>query len=119
MTDTLTTHTAHPSFRASERLAAHLQQLLVDLTDLHLVGKEITRFHCVYWPAFLMAAGLDPAGVVVVPYGHAADLDGYAAGLAGYADGGLEGVKGWILQCCAAVTRGADQLAMISSGGGP
>ena len=26
--------------------------------DLHLVGKEITRFHCVYWPAFLMAAGL-------------------------------------------------------------
>jgi methionyl-tRNA synthetase len=23
--------------------------------DLHLVGKEITRFHCVYWPAFLMA----------------------------------------------------------------
>jgi methionyl-tRNA synthetase len=26
--------------------------------DLHLVGKEITRFHCVYWPAFLMAAEL-------------------------------------------------------------
>jgi len=26
--------------------------------DVHLVGKEITRFHCVYWPAFLMAAGL-------------------------------------------------------------
>jgi methionyl-tRNA synthetase len=26
--------------------------------DMHLVGKEITRFHCVYWPAFLMAAGL-------------------------------------------------------------
>jgi methionyl-tRNA synthetase len=26
--------------------------------NLHLVGKEITRFHCVYWPAFLMAAGL-------------------------------------------------------------
>src|ERR1700691_6032864 len=24
--------------------------------DLHLVGKEIIRFHCVYWPAFLMAA---------------------------------------------------------------
>ena len=28
--------------------------------DLQLVGKEITRFHCVYWPAFLMAAGLRP-----------------------------------------------------------
>ena len=26
--------------------------------DLHLIGKEISRFHCVYWPAFLMAAGL-------------------------------------------------------------
>lgn len=28
--------------------------------DVHLVGKEIVRFHCVYWPAFLMAAGLQP-----------------------------------------------------------
>jgi methionyl-tRNA synthetase len=27
--------------------------------DLHLVGKEIVRFHAVFWPAFLMAAGLD------------------------------------------------------------
>ena len=26
--------------------------------DVHLVGKEIVRFHAVYWPAFLMAAGL-------------------------------------------------------------
>ena len=27
--------------------------------DLHLVGKDILRFHAVYWPAFLMAAGLE------------------------------------------------------------
>ncbi|MBV9685890.1 MAG: methionine--tRNA ligase, partial [Alphaproteobacteria bacterium] len=27
---------------------------------LHIVGKDIVRFHAVYWPAFLMAAGLDP-----------------------------------------------------------
>ncbi|AQS90771.1 methionine--tRNA ligase [Gluconobacter albidus] len=27
--------------------------------DVHVVGKEIARFHCVYWPAFLMAAGID------------------------------------------------------------
>lgn len=27
-------------------------------TVLHLVGKDILRFHAVYWPAFLMAAGL-------------------------------------------------------------
>jgi methionyl-tRNA synthetase len=26
--------------------------------DVHMVGKEIVRFHCVYWPALLMAAGL-------------------------------------------------------------
>ncbi|MGA3082087.1 MAG: methionine--tRNA ligase [Terracidiphilus sp.] len=26
--------------------------------DMHLIGKEISRFHCVYWPAFLMAAGI-------------------------------------------------------------
>jgi len=26
--------------------------------DLHMIGKEIIRFHAVYWPAFLMAAGL-------------------------------------------------------------
>ncbi len=25
---------------------------------VHLVGKDILRFHCVYWPAFLMSAGL-------------------------------------------------------------
>ncbi len=28
--------------------------------DLHMVGKDIVRFHAVYWPAFLMAAGLSP-----------------------------------------------------------
>ncbi len=26
--------------------------------DLHIVGKDIMRFHAVYWPAFLMSAGL-------------------------------------------------------------
>jgi methionyl-tRNA synthetase len=28
--------------------------------NLHLVGKDILRFHAVYWPAFLMGAGLAP-----------------------------------------------------------
>ncbi len=27
--------------------------------DYHIVGKDILRFHAVYWPAFLMSAGLD------------------------------------------------------------
>ncbi|WP_423602808.1 methionine--tRNA ligase [Sphingomonas sp. MS122] len=26
--------------------------------NLHLIGKDITRFHTVYWPAFLMSAGI-------------------------------------------------------------
>ncbi len=28
--------------------------------DLHMVGKDIIRFHCVFWPAFLMSAGIAP-----------------------------------------------------------
>ncbi len=35
--------------------------------DLHVIGKDITRFHCVIWPAMLMSAGLPlPAQV----FGH-------------------------------------------------
>ncbi|HEY2321306.1 MAG TPA: methionine--tRNA ligase [Thermoanaerobaculia bacterium] len=36
--------------------------------DVHLVGKDIVRFHAVYWPAFLMAAGL-PLPKQVVGHG--------------------------------------------------
>jgi len=35
--------------------------------DLHLIGKEIVRFHAIYWPAFLMAAGLELPGRI---YAH-------------------------------------------------
>jgi methionyl-tRNA synthetase len=28
--------------------------------DVHFIGKDIIRFHCVYWPAMLMSAGLEP-----------------------------------------------------------
>lgn len=27
--------------------------------DVHIIGKDITRFHAVYWPAFLMSAGVE------------------------------------------------------------
>ncbi len=36
--------------------------------DLHLIGKDILRFHAIYWPAFLMAAGL-PLPKQVVAHG--------------------------------------------------
>jgi methionyl-tRNA synthetase len=32
----------------------------------HLIGKDILRFHCVYWPAMLLAAGLDPPSRISV-----------------------------------------------------
>jgi methionyl-tRNA synthetase len=28
--------------------------------DVHIIGKDIVRFHAVYWPAFLMSAGIEP-----------------------------------------------------------
>jgi methionyl-tRNA synthetase len=34
--------------------------------DAHVIGKDITRFHAVYWPAFLMSAGLPLPKQVVV-----------------------------------------------------
>ena len=33
--------------------------------DVHMIGKEIVRFHCVYWPAFLLAAGLELPKAIV------------------------------------------------------
>jgi methionyl-tRNA synthetase len=32
----------------------------------HLIGKDILKFHCVWWPAMCMAAGIDPAPHVFV-----------------------------------------------------
>jgi methionyl-tRNA synthetase len=34
--------------------------------DVHVIGKDITRFHAIYWPAFLMSAGLPPPKQIVV-----------------------------------------------------
>ena len=34
--------------------------------NAHVIGKDITRFHCIFWPAFLMSAGIElPLQVVV------------------------------------------------------
>ena len=35
----------------------------------HVVGKDILKFHAVYWPAFLMAAGLEPPQQIL-SHGH-------------------------------------------------
>ncbi len=41
--------------------------------DIHMIGKDILRFHAVYWPAFLLAANLKPPKRV---YGHGWILSG-------------------------------------------
>lgn len=38
--------------------------------DVHLVGKDILRFHAVYWPAFLLAAGFDEARLPRKVFAH-------------------------------------------------
>ena len=42
-------------------------------SNLHLIGKDILRFHAVYWPAFLLAANIPPPQRV---YGHGWILSG-------------------------------------------
>ncbi|WP_026555299.1 methionine--tRNA ligase [Arthrobacter sp. 35W] len=39
--------------------------------DVHVIGKDISRFHAVYWPAFLMSAGLElPKRVMIHGFLH-------------------------------------------------
>ncbi len=41
-----------------------------DATLVHLVGKDILRFHAVYWPAFLFAAGFTEAELPTTVFAH-------------------------------------------------
>jgi len=43
--------------------------------DLHVIGKNITRFHCLYWPAMLMSAGI-PLPSQVFAHGFMYDVGG-------------------------------------------
>ncbi|OFV94058.1 MAG: methionine--tRNA ligase, partial [Acidobacteria bacterium RIFCSPLOWO2_12_FULL_54_10] len=54
--DALTGYLSGINYGQDEKSEALFQNLWP--ANLHLVGKEILRFHAVYWPAFLMAAGL-------------------------------------------------------------
>ena len=39
--------------------------------DVHVIGKDISRFHAIYWPAFLMSAGLElPRRVMIHGFLH-------------------------------------------------
>ncbi len=43
--------------------------------DLHVIGKNITRFHCLYWPAMLMSAAI-PLPKQVFAHGFMLDVSG-------------------------------------------
>jgi hypothetical protein len=56
----------------------------------------------------LVAAGVDPRGLIPVEAGHAASPGAYRSALAGYASGSVGGVRGWLLHSAAALSRGAE-----------
>jgi hypothetical protein len=56
----------------------------------------------------LIAAGVDPYGVIAVEAGHAERATSYASDLGAYAEGSVAGVRGWLLRCAGAVARGAE-----------
>ena len=67
--------------------------------SLHLIGKDILRFHAVYWPAFLLAADIKPPNKI---YGHGWILSG---------DEKMSKSKGNILDPIEVInTYGLDQL---------
>jgi hypothetical protein len=62
----------------------------------------------------LIAAGLDPYGVIVVEAGHAENAARYSGALEAYAEGSVAGVKAWLLRCAAAVARGAELSPIVA-----
>ncbi|HUE77985.1 MAG TPA: methionine--tRNA ligase [Longimicrobiales bacterium] len=67
--------------------------------DFHVIGKDITRFHCVYWPAVLMSAGLPLPRTV------------WAHGFINYGGGKMSKSEGVSVTLEAAIERhGADAL---------
>jgi methionyl-tRNA synthetase len=54
--DALTSYMSGIGFAEGDKGSAEFQKYWPP--DVHMIGKEIIRFHAVYWPAFLMSAGL-------------------------------------------------------------
>ena len=62
----------------------------------------------------LVAGGVDPRGLVPVEAGHAESPAAYRSALAEYASGSVRGVRGWLLHCAAALSRGAELSRLAS-----
>lgn len=77
----------------------------------HVIGKGILRFHAVYWPAFLLSAGLPtPTRIQVHPYltAHGAKLSKSSGHVIGPSDAlgsaGVEGLRWWFARDVAETT---------------
>lgn len=47
-------------------VANYPNQLYIWPPNVHVIGKDILKFHGIYWPAFLIAAGLEPPQQLLV-----------------------------------------------------
>jgi methionyl-tRNA synthetase len=52
--DALTNYITGVGYRSDEKMWQRYWPC-----DLHLIGKDIVKFHCLYWPAMLMSAGIE------------------------------------------------------------
>ncbi|MGH3785586.1 MAG: oxidoreductase [Pseudonocardiaceae bacterium] len=62
-----------------------------------------------------VSSGLDPKGLVVPEVAHLRYERQYRSAIAGFSSGATEGVGGWIVHCCAALTAGAQEATSIAS----
>jgi methionyl-tRNA synthetase len=86
---------------------------------VHLLGKDILRFHCVYWPALLLAAGYDPPKQLFVHGFLNIDKQKISKSLGNVIDPldlidvyGSDAVRFW---CARAVSFGQDGNASLDS----
>lgn len=52
-----------------DALANYLDPIDYSVPEVHVIGKDILKFHAIYWPSFLMAAGL-PLPKTILTHGH-------------------------------------------------
>lgn len=63
----------------------------------------------------LVGRGIDPVAATVPEAGHLELAGSYAQGLRDYADGGLTGVRDWLLRTCEVVALGAERSPLSNS----
>jgi hypothetical protein len=98
----LTRPTTAPGIVVAAIVHAELAVLRPFPTANGLVARAAER-------ALLVARGIDPVAVTVPEAGHFELGGSYSQGLRDYADGGLAGVRDWLLRSCEVVALGAER----------